>query len=114
EFSTVVVDRMPGASRSHSAYVNAQSLFDIAVNADGSITFSYGDHQVQGFVQAGGDLLILHDVRTFGEPGTYSYGAEDRYYYAVCFTGCTTTPDPALFTIGGEVEGLSGSVVLRL
>jgi hypothetical protein len=114
EFSGLAVDHTPSALRSHSAYINTQSLFNIAVNPNGSIAFNYADHQVQGFVQAGGDLLILHDVKAAGTSGTYTYEVEDRYYYAICFTGCTTTPDPALFTVGGEVQTLVGSVVLRL
>jgi len=114
EFSAVVGDHRAGASRSHSAYVNTQSLFDIAVNSNGSISFGYADHQVQGFVQAGGDLLLLHDVKTVGTSGSLGYQVEDRYYYAICFTGCDRTPDPGLFSIGGEISNLTGSVALRL
>lgn len=114
EFSSLAIEGLPGAARTHAAYVNAQNLFDIAVNSNGSISFSYADHQVQGFVQEGGDLLVLHDVRIAGTSGTYSHKVDDRYYYAICFTGCTTTPDPALFSIGGEIQNLSGSIGLRL
>jgi hypothetical protein len=114
EFSGVAIDHTPSASLSRSAFVNTQALFDIAVNSNGSIAFKYSDHVVQGFVQAGGDLLILHDVNVSGTSGTAAHKVEDRYYYAICFTGCLTVPDPALFTVGGEVENLAGSIVLRL
>lgn len=114
EFSSLVGLQSVGASLAHATFVNTQSLYDIAVNADGSITFAYDDHLVQGFVQEGGDLLLLHDVRIVGTPGQFDHRVEDRYFYAVCFTGCKTTPDPALYSVGGEVQGLSGSIVLRL
>lgn len=114
EFSSLVIDRTPSAARSHSAFVNTQALFDIAVNSNGSIAYKYADHQVEGFVQAGGDLLLLHDVRITGASGSLQHRVEDRFYYAICFTGCLTVPDPALFSVGGEIENLVGSIQLRL
>jgi trimeric autotransporter adhesin len=114
EFSNLTGSQTAGASHGHHVFINTQSLNGVTVSNNGSITFSYADHQVQGFVQQGGDLMILHDVRTSGASGTLEHVVEDRYFYAICFSGCTTTPDPALYSLGGEVAGLNGNLVLSV
>lgn len=92
------------------------AIKDLSVSADGVIEFlSSDDRGYKGFIQDGGDLIVLHSDFALGN-GTEdpNYKLSDYILYAVCTAGCSYEAPVASYSVGGSISGLSGTLVLSL
>lgn len=101
------------AKTTADAEAKVLAIKNLAVSAEGVIEFlSSDDRGYKGFVQAGGDLIILHSDFAYGNGSEDpNYKLSDYILYAVCTAGCSYKPP---VSIGGSVSGLSGTLVLSL
>lgn len=87
---------------------NGEVSFNLP-SVEGSESF-----QFRGFLQEGGNLMVLHSYMAKGTPGTAEYEVQDGLYYAICVVGCDATAPAATFTIEALVSGLNDTLGLTL